>query len=429
MSFEAFNSVGGYSVGIPPTPVITEAGIGTFTGLQLTGIVNLGSVSNVRISGGINGYFLQTDGTGSLSWAPGGNGGGGGNGVPGGSNTQVQFNNDGNFGGDAGFTYDSITNQLSVSGNIVATNFVTTGNVSATTVAATGNISGVNFSATGNISGGNLSVTKITSTGNISAGNANLGNYVAANFYAGNGYLLSGVTALTANYANFAGNVTIASQPNITSLGTLANLTVNGRTSLGSISNVKITGGLNGYVLQTDGTGNLSWTAGGGGGNGTPGGSNTQIQFNNAGTFGGTANLTYNSSNNTVNMSGNLVANTFQLGSGSYAFCKSLVYFATTASMSPNQILWSTPVANLSSVDFTIIGTDTIGVARQTTKISAIIYNGVVVFNEYAGLQINGGVGSFSVVYNSGPATIQLLVTPDTSNQTSYKMLIVEYSD
>ena len=34
--------------------------------------------------------------------------------------------------------------------------------------------------------------------------------------------------------------------------------------------------------------------AGGGGGNGTPGGSNSQVQFNNSGTFGGSANLTFN---------------------------------------------------------------------------------------------------------------------------------------
>jgi len=34
--------------------------------------------------------------------------------------------------------------------------------------------------------------------------------------------------------------------------------------------------------------------AGGGGGNGSPGGSNSQVQFNNSGTFGGSANLTFN---------------------------------------------------------------------------------------------------------------------------------------
>lgn len=50
----------------------------------------------------VNGYYLQTDTNGVLSWAAGGGGGGG---SPGGSNTQVQFNNAGAFGGDAAFTF------------------------------------------------------------------------------------------------------------------------------------------------------------------------------------------------------------------------------------------------------------------------------------------------------------------------------------
>jgi hypothetical protein len=46
--------------------------------------------------------------------------------------------------------------------------------------------------------------------------------------------------------------------------------------------------GTSGYYLQTDGSGNLAWTAGtGGGGGGTPGGISGQIQYNNAGVFGG----------------------------------------------------------------------------------------------------------------------------------------------
>ena len=50
----------------------------------------------------VNGYYLQTDNLGQLSWAAGGGGGGG---SPGGSNTQIQYNNSGAFGGDAAFTF------------------------------------------------------------------------------------------------------------------------------------------------------------------------------------------------------------------------------------------------------------------------------------------------------------------------------------
>lgn len=110
--------------------------------------------------------------------------------------------------------------------------------------------------------------------------------------------------------AQLAYSVTNAAQPNITSTGTLTNLSVSGnanvgnlnvstKTNLGAIGNVTITGGTNGYVLQTDGTGNLTWTAQtGGGGNGEPGGANTQVQYNDAGSFGGESTFTYNKTTN-----------------------------------------------------------------------------------------------------------------------------------
>jgi hypothetical protein len=61
-----------------------------------------------------------------------------------------------------------------------------------------------------------------------------------------------------------------------------------------TIENVSISGGTSGYYLQTDGAGVLSWASGGGGGSGSPGGVNTQIQFNDAGLFGGNTGFTFN---------------------------------------------------------------------------------------------------------------------------------------
>ena len=57
------------------------------------------------------------------------------------------------------------------------------------------------------------------------------------------------------------------------------------------------TGNLTQFVKRTVG-GTSQWTAlaGGGGGGGSPGGSNTQVQYNNAGSFGANANLTNYSS-------------------------------------------------------------------------------------------------------------------------------------
>ena len=79
--------------------------------------------------------------------------------------------------------------------------------------------------------------------------------------------------ATAAVTATTASTVTTNAQPNVTSVGTLANLTASGtinlttasNVSLGNIANVKIDGGVANYVLKTDGTGNLSWTAQSGG--------------------------------------------------------------------------------------------------------------------------------------------------------------------
>lgn len=54
--------------------------------------------------------------------------------------------------------------------------------------------------------------------------------------------------------------------------------------------------GIAGQVLTTDGLGTTSWTSSGGGGGGSPGGLNTQIQFNNSGAFGGSAGFTFDGS-------------------------------------------------------------------------------------------------------------------------------------
>jgi len=99
---------------------------------------------------------------------------------------------------------------------------------------------------------------------------------------------------------------------NLTAVG---NFIANGNVSLGNVNNVKIDGGINGYILQTDGTGNLSWTVmTGGGGNGVPGGANNQIQYNDGGLFGASAGFTIDPTNNNVVTTGNLTANNCNIG-------------------------------------------------------------------------------------------------------------------
>ena len=70
-----------------------------------------------------------------------------------------------------------------------------------------------------------------------------------------------------------------------------------------STANVVIGGGVNGYVLSTDGAGTTSWVAQTGGGGSAPGGANTQIQYNDAGTLEGDATFTFNNTTDVVSAS------------------------------------------------------------------------------------------------------------------------------
>ena len=194
--------------------------------------------------------------------------------------------------------------------------------------------------------------------GNIAAGNANLGNLVTANNFSGNGAGLSSIAGanVTGQVANalIAGTVYTAAQPNITSVGTLTALTVSGATDLGTVGNVKITGGSNGYVLKTDGTGNLSWaSATSGTGNANVAGSNTQIQYNDGTNLGASANLTFNATSNTLTVD-NIVANGSGLTSLTGANVTGQVANATVAgtvytAAQPN----ITSVGNLTSLTIT----------------------------------------------------------------------------
>jgi len=101
------------------------------------------------------------------------------------------------------------------------------------------------------------------------------------------------------------GNVTVNGSINA-NLGNVIveNLTVEGESNLGSVGNVTITGGSNNYVLRTDGSGNLTW-ANIQGEIANAAGANTYVQINNNNLFGASANFTYNSATNTLNIQGN----------------------------------------------------------------------------------------------------------------------------
>ena len=198
------------------------------------------------------------------------------------------------------------------------------------------------------------------------------------------------------------------------------------------VANLHIDGGLNGYVLATNGSGNLSWTVqSGGGGGGTPGGANTQMQFNDSGAFGGDANVVYNKATNVMTMAGTLVANNMTVGSGAFSFRTTKVVNGVSTTTSAVEIC-ATEASTVSAVDYTIVATDAANSSRQTVKITSAVYGTTVNYSEYATISVGSLLADFAVTYVPGDAfrnaQVVLYATPATTNSTTYKILLEEYS-
>jgi hypothetical protein len=159
---------------------------------------------------------------------------------------------------------------VSVSGNANVGNLGTEG-----LITAGGNVQGGNLRTAGQLSvGGNANIgnlgvtgvfaTTLSATGNANVANIGANNGVFTNIF-GNGAGLTSIPGgnVTGQVPNalVAGTVYTNAQPNITSVGTLTGLTVNGISNLGAIANVRITGGNSGFIITTDGTGNLNFVA------------------------------------------------------------------------------------------------------------------------------------------------------------------------
>ena len=261
--------------------------------------------------------MLSTDGTGNLSWI----------GAPeptsianGTSNVRIAAS-----GGNVTTSVAGNANVVVVTG----TGLNVAGTLNATGV-ITGNGNGLSSLVGANVTGqvGNALVAgtvytnaqpNITSVGlltSLSVGpNSSItltgtSGFVRANSIQG----IDGVAAVYPAYNGVTGAVGIVTNLVVGTSGT-GNLVANtGNAIFGSNANVKISGGSNGQALTTDGAGNLSWTTISGGGGGTPGGSNTQIQFNDDGSFAGNAGLTFNKTTTTLTANNFAATSTANLG-------------------------------------------------------------------------------------------------------------------
>ena len=315
--------------------IIANGSVTVGGNLSVVGETDLGSVTNVHIAGGTLNYVLATDGTGNLSWAPQIDNAG--NTIPYISFVALSDGNNQQFANSLIAKYDSnvamnvFRNGINIkptqftlpnSTTLQINQFLNTGDTidilstnSGSNITVGGNVTEIQYNggnilaadpaftynpggqllSVGNISvSGNVTSANITGT-NVTITNANITNANIANIN------ITSVTLTNANIGNANISNAIIANANITHV---TNQPIfDSGANLGVVSNVHILGGTNGDVLSTDGTGNLSWIAAGGGGNGTPGGSNTQVQFNDSGTFGASSNFVFNTATNILTVS------------------------------------------------------------------------------------------------------------------------------
>ena len=185
MAIKPFNSVAGFSVGeIPANVVLANGDI-------ITG--NIQANANITANGNITAtYFL-----------------GNGSQLTGIDATSIQ-NGNSNVK-----VYANANVEISAYGNANVVTITGTGLIVLGTVSSSGNATVGNLSTAGNVSSGNL-----ITTGLISAiGNANVGN----------------IGATAGIFTTIEGTLTTNAQPNITSVGALASLSVIGNANIGNI--------------------------------------------------------------------------------------------------------------------------------------------------------------------------------------------------
>jgi len=237
-------------------------------------------------------------------------------------------------------------------------------------------------------------------------------------------------------FANVTGNLTAG---NITTTGTanIGTLSMVGTSNLGPIGNVTITGGSNGQVITTNGTGGLSFvsisisTISNGNSNVSIPNANGNIEFSIAGnanvvTFTGTgANV-----NGYLSASGNTTgANLITTGvvQSNTANISTFVKLgntniqwgtATTTSITADQVIASVPVSGITGVEFLVKGVDSTGGKYSIATVQTVTDGTTVAdYAIFGTVLVNGApTGNLSVALSG--SNIQLQVTPASTNST-----------
>jgi hypothetical protein len=201
---------------------LVTTGLANLGSLSVTGTSNLGPVGNVTITGGTSGQYLQTNGSGLLSW----------------STISTSSISNGNSNVNIATANGNVT--IAAVGNTVLTVTGTGANIAGTlSVSGNANISNIGTSglitATGNITGANL-----VTSGNLSVtSNANIGNIGTAGLIIATGNVTTNANIITDNILGRTGAITITSAGTNTNINLKPNGTGNIDANSAYITNVK----------------------------------------------------------------------------------------------------------------------------------------------------------------------------------------------
>ena len=276
-----------------PSHLLDVEGVANVATCIITPIYCVASEYVLPSADGSAGQVMCTDGSGGLAFATNTPA------SPGGSDTFVQFNDGSSFGGSANFTWDDTT--------VKASNFCTAGTATLATVDINaGAIDGTTIGAAAAAAGTFLAIvgTTLTASGNVSFDGGTFifnetgadkdfrieGDTEANLFITDASTDRIGVGTATPSHLVDIEGVAHASTCFVSADLCATTKVVGAALCVGGAFVLPTSDGSAGQVMCTDGSGGLAFATNT---PTSPGGSDTYVQFNNSGSFGGSANLTW----------------------------------------------------------------------------------------------------------------------------------------
>ena len=345
MGIRSFNSVGGFSVAETPVEIVSNIGNVTPTNLDVSsGLSDLGAVGNITITGGSANQAIITDGAGNLSFGEAG--------LPADSaavmpyiinasesytvganlqglfsqpieidgtldvegilievgvsqnaeSSQIYFDNSGTFYGNTGFTFNINSGNVDIPGNVNPSGDIIPAASNTYSLGSNANRWSNLYLAGNTIYIGNSTISE--DSGNLVLTNSDGGTLTIEGTQALDGTALINGTSNVRVSENAGVAFNLGGSNNVATVSTAGVITSSG--------NVVPLG------IKTD---NYYYANGAAITFGeTAAGSDTQVQFNDNGSFGASGNLTFADASGLLTASGNVVGNNFISTSGTMLF-------------------------------------------------------------------------------------------------------------